>query len=196
MAAGRLILASASPRRKELLSLITEDFTVIPAAGEEIMDGSLSCEEAVMSLARQKAEEVSGKYPDDIVIGADTTVFCGGRPLGKPEDAADAKRMLALLSGKEHCVITAAAIAQRGKAEKVFFQRTEVEFYPLTDEEINSYVKSGEPMDKAGAYGIQGRGALFIKGIRGDYYNVMGLPVGRIYRELAGILGELKQKGY
>lgn len=187
MAAGRLILASASPRRNELLRLITEDFTVIPAMSEERADEALPPAERVEQLARQKAEEISGKYPEDIVIGADTTVFCDGAALGKPKDAADAKRMLLMLSGREHSVITAVAFAQKGQTVRAFSEETKVEFYPLSDEEIDGYIKSGEPMDKAGAYGIQGKGALLVKGIAGDYYNVMGLPVGRVFRELAAI---------
>lgn len=184
MAAGRLILASASPRRYELLRLITEDFTVTPAVGEERLNETLPPAERVEQLARQKAEEISEKYPQDTVIGADTTVFCDGLALGKPKDAADAKRMLLMLSGREHSVITAVAFAQKGQTVKVFYEETKVEFYPLSDEEIDVYIESGEPMDKAGAYGIQGKGALLVKGIDGDYYNVMGLPVGRVFREL------------
>lgn len=179
-----LILASASPRRKELLSYITEDFRVIPAKNEEKIDPDLSPDKAVIYVARQKAEEISALYPKDIVIGADTTVFCGNTPLGKPKDSNDAKEMLKMLSGKVHKVITAAVIALDGKAVCSFAEETEVEFYPLSEEEIDLYVKSGEPMDKAGAYGIQGKGSLLIKGIKGDYYNVMGLPVSRLYREL------------
>lgn len=186
-----LILASASPRRRELLRLITDNFTVIPAVGEERPDTSLPPAERVERLARQKAEEVSGKYPEATVIGADTTVFCGEAALGKPKDAADAKRMLSMLSGREHSVITAVAVVQNGRLAKVFSEETRVEFYTLSREEIDTYIKSGEPKDKAGAYGIQGKGALLIKCIKGDYYNVMGLPVGRVYRELR----EIKKEG-
>lgn len=188
-----LILASASPRRRELLTYITDDFKVIPAKNEEKIDLSLSPEKAVIYVAEQKAEEVSGLYPDDLVIGSDTMVFCGNTPLGKPKDCADAKKMLKMLSGKAHKVITAVVIAAHGKAARSFAEETEVEFYPLTEEEIERYVESGEPMDKAGAYGIQGSGSLLIKGIRGDYYNVMGLPVGRLYRELQRFMAEKKE---
>ena len=179
-----LILASASPRRKELLSYITEDFKVIPAKNEESIDPALPPQQAVLYVAEKKAEEVSALYPKEVVIGADTTVFCQNIPLGKPKDSSDAKEMLKMLSGKVHKVITAAVIAIGGQSVSSFAEETEVEFYPLSEEEINLYVKSGEPMDKAGAYGIQGKGSLLIKGIRGDYYNVMGLPVSRLYREL------------
>ncbi|MBD5080604.1 MAG: septum formation protein Maf [Ruminococcaceae bacterium] len=188
-----LILASASPRRKELLSCITEDFKVIPAKNEEKIDLALSPDKAVIYVAGQKAEEVSALYPKDIVIGADTTVFCQNIPLGKPKDSDDAKEMLKMLSGKVHKVITAAVIAVGGKAVRSFAEETEVEFYPLSEEEIDLYVKSGEPMDKAGAYGIQGKGSLLIKGIKGDYYNVMGLPVSRLYRELTAFVSENKE---
>lgn len=183
----KLILASASPRRRELLGLIAENFDVIPAKGEENADMSLSPADAVKALAKQKAEEVSEDFPDQTVIGADTMVFCEGRALGKPQDADDAKRMLKLLSGRVHSVVTAVAIAQKGRSVKIFAEETKVEFYPLSDEEIDRYTESGEPMDKAGAYGIQGKGALLVKGIEGDYYNVMGLPVGRVFRELREI---------
>ena len=179
-----LILASGSPRRLELLKLITEDFTVIPADCEEHLDNSLSPHEAVKALACQKAEFVSERYPEQTVIGADTTVFCGNMSLGKPKDAADAKLMLNTLSGKIHSVITAVAVAKGGKILKAFSEETQVEFYPLSEKETDEYIKSGEPMDKAGAYGIQGKGALLIKRINGDYYNVMGLPVARLAREL------------
>lgn len=188
-----LILASASPRRKELLSYITEDFRVIPAKNEEKIDSTLSPRQAVIYVAGQKAEEVSALYPKDIVIGADTTVFCQNTPLGKPKDSNDAKEMLKMLSGKVHKVITAAVIALNGKTVRSFAEETEVEFYPLTEEEIDLYIKSGDPMDKAGAYGIQGKGSLLIKGIRGDYYNVMGLPVSRLYRELRAFVNENKE---
>lgn len=181
---SELILASGSPRRRELLKLITEDFTVVPAGCEERLDGTLPPAEAVKALAKQKAEYVSVKYPDKTVIGADTTVFCGNDPLGKPKDDKDAKRMLKTLSGRTHSVITAVAIAKGGKVQKLFAEETRVEFYPVSENEIEEYISTGEPMDKAGAYGIQGKGALLIKGITGDYYNVMGLPVARLLREM------------
>ena len=181
---SEIILASGSPRRQELLRLITEDFSVIPAGCEEHFDSSLSPAEAVKALAKQKAEYVSVRYPDKTVIGADTTVFCGAEPLGKPRDAEDARRMLKMLSGRTHSVITAVALAKGGRIMKLFAEETEVEFYSLSEDEIDVYISTGEPMDKAGAYGIQGKGALLIRGIKGDYYNVMGLPVARLLREM------------
>ena len=179
-----IILASASPRRRELLALITEDFTIIPAKGEEKADDTLEPQLLVKKLAEQKAVEVSSEHRKDFVIGADTMVFCCGKALGKPRSEAHAREMLTLLSGKKHTVITGVAIAQNGDVVNSFFEETKVEFFTLSENEIDSYIASGEPKDKAGAYGIQGKGALLIKGIEGDYYNVMGLPVGHLYHTL------------
>lgn len=178
-----LILASRSPRRKELLSIITPDFKIIPAVGEERADKSLPPDRYVCELARHKAEEIAAKYPDDTVIGADTVVAVGGEILGKPKDEADAVRMLKLLSGTEHHVYTGVYII-RGNENAVFAEDTTVHFFELSDKEIDDYIATGEPFDKAGAYGIQDYGALLVSGISGDYYNVMGLPVGRLAREL------------
>ncbi len=187
-----MILASQSPRRRELLGLITKDFEVIPARGEELLPEGISPRDAVILLSQQKAEEVRRrKFPDiadtgnipDTIIAADTVVAIDGEILGKPSGNDDAAKMLRRLSGRRHIVYTGVTIISAKKTVS-FAEETAVEFYPLTDEEIIRYVNSGEPMDKAGAYGIQGRGALLVKRIEGDYYNVMGLPVGRIYREL------------
>lgn len=184
-----IILASKSPRRKELFSLITQDFEIIPAVGEERADKTLPPQEYVCELARHKAEEIAARYPDDTVIGADTIVVINGEILGKPRDEADAKRMLRLLSGNEHSVYTGVCTTCKNK-NVAFCDETKVRFFTLTENEIEAYTASGEPFDKAGAYGIQDTGALLVSGITGDYYNVMGLPVGRLYRELlkAGIL--------
>ena len=178
-----LILASRSPRRKELLSLITEDFTVIPSIGEERADKTLPAGEYVRVLAEHKAEEIWSSHTDDTVIGADTVVVIDGNVLGKPKDEDDAKRMLRLLSGREHSVFTGACIIS-GNKKLSFSEETKVRFFELSDDEINAYIDTGEPFDKAGAYGIQEKGALIVSGITGDYYNVMGLPVGRLAREL------------
>ena len=178
-----LILASKSPRRKELLSIITEDFKIIPAVGEERADKSLPPDRYVCELARHKAEEIAEQYPDDIVIGADTIVVIEGEILGKPIDEADARRMLELLSGTEHHVYTGVCIKCNNR-NTAFAEDTKVRFFDLSDKEISDYIDTGEPFDKAGAYGIQGIGALIVSGITGDYYNVMGLPVGRLAREL------------
>ncbi len=179
-----MILASRSPRRKELLGLITDKFSVIPAAGEEIIPHGVVPKDAVALLARQKALELSGRYKNEIIIAADTVVAIDGAILGKPRDEKDAADMLRRLSGREHSVFTGVCVIFPDGTSECFAEETAVEFYPLSDGEIEDYVRSGEPMDKAGAYGIQGKGALFVKGIRGDYYNVMGLPVARLYRIL------------
>lgn len=178
-----LILASRSPRRKELLSLLTEDFIVRPAEDEENADPRLSPDRFVSALSEAKAREISLTDPDVPVLGADTVVAFGGKILGKPKDRADALRMLSLLSGNTHSVYTGVTVLLNGKAH-TFAEETKVTFFPLTAEEIERYTDSGEPFDKAGAYGIQGKGALLVERIEGDYYNVMGLPVGRLYHLL------------
>ena len=178
-----LILASKSPRRRELLSIITKDFRIIPAVGEERADRSLPPDKYVCELARHKAQEIAAQYPEDTVIGADTVVAVNGEILGKPKDEADAKRMLRLLSGTEHHVYTGVCIISK-KENAEFAEDTKVRFFTLSDKEIDDYTATGEPFDKAGGYGIQDRGALLVSGITGDYYNVMGLPVGRLAREL------------
>ena len=178
-----LILASKSPRRRDLLSIITEDFRIIPAVGEEYADKSLSPDKYVCELARHKAEEIAEQCPSDIVIGADTIVAVNGEILGKPVDEADAGRMLRQLSGTEHHVYTGVYIVG-GSGNIAFAEDTTVRFFKLSEQEIDDYIATGEPFDKAGAYGIQGIGALLVSGITGDYYNVMGLPVGRLAREL------------
>ena len=178
-----LILASKSPRRKELLSIITTDFDIIPAVSEENADSALPPEEFVKALAVAKAEEVAAKYPKDCIIGSDTVVAAKGEILGKPKDKDDAFRMLSLLSGTDHSVFTGVAVIRDGKTYS-FTEETKVRFFPLTEKEINDYIATGEPFDKAGAYGIQDLGALLVEGIDEDYYNVMGLPTGRLYRLL------------
>ena len=178
-----LILASKSPRRKELLSIITPDFEIIPAVGEERADRTLLPDRYVCELARHKAEEIASTHPEDIVVGADTVVAIGGEILGKPKDAADARRMLKMLSGKQHSVFTGVCIISSSRNTS-FAEETTVRFFDLTEQEISDYIATGEPFDKAGSYGIQGIGALLVSGITGDYYNVMGLPVGRLAREL------------
>lgn len=179
-----MILASQSPRRRELLSLITTDFKVIPAKGEEILPDGISPKEAVILLSRQKAAEIYKEYKNDTIIASDTVVAIDGKILGKPIDVADAAAMLRSLSGRTHSVFTGVCIISPDGSENCFAEETTVEFWELSDEHITDYVRSGEPMDKAGAYGIQDAGALLVKCINGDYYNVMGLPVGRLYREL------------
>ncbi len=179
----KLILASGSPRRRELLALAGFDFEVIVSEVEERVDSSLSPEELVISLAEQKAAAVALSYPERTVIGADTVVALGDKILGKPQDEENAAEMLRALSGKIHNVFTGVCIFENSKS-RCFFEKTQVEFYPLSNEEIAEYIASGEPMDKAGAYGIQGRGCVLIKGISGDYFNVVGFPVSKFCREI------------
>lgn len=184
----RIILASQSPRRRELLTQIGLKFEVIPSTVEEVIT-SANPVEVVQELAQQKARdvaEVAGREMAKdslLVIGADTIVVYEGKILGKPEDKEDAVRMLTMLQGKEHSVYTGVALLS-GEQEIVFAEETRVQMCPMTPEEILWYVNTGEPMDKAGAYGIQGVCARFIRQIQGDYNNVVGLPVGRIYQEL------------
>jgi len=178
-----VILASASPRRKELLSNIFSDFRCIPSEIDEVVPDETPLFEVPKILAMQKAEDVAKKYPDSLVIGSDTVVIAGNEILGKPIDDDDARRMLTLLSGKIHYVVTGCALFMNGESHS-FREETEVEFYPLSEEEIENYIASREPFDKAGAYGIQGPCAIHIKEIHGDYNNVVGLPLARIYQEL------------
>ncbi len=178
-----MILASQSPRRRELLSLITKDFRVIPAKGEEILPEGISPEQAVILLSRQKAEEIYAQHKGETIIAADTVVAIDGQILGKPTSPENAAEMLRTLSGREHSVFTGVCVIDECGALHSFADETKVEFHQLSEELIADYVASGEPMDKAGAYGIQGRGALLVRRIEGCYYNVMGLPVGRIFHE-------------
>ena len=207
----RLVLASASPRRRELLSQIGLEFTVMPSTKEENAK-TTEAGALVQELSRQKAvdiwEQLSGgqgqnpdadqeqiaeetqepnlngkRQPELLVISADTVVCCEGKILGKPHSREAAAEMLTALQGRSHEVYTGVTLYSQSETV-TFFECTQVEFYPMTEVEISEYIDSKEPMDKAGAYGIQGLGARFVKGIRGDYNNVVGLPVGRLYQEL------------
>ena len=171
----QLILASQSPRRRELLGLTGLDFTVRVADIDETMDETKPPVEEVARVSREKAMAVS-REPDDVVIAADTIVVCEGKVLGKPRDAEDAFRMLSLLSGRNHQVMTGMTVL-RGDEIVTHTEVTSLRFRKLHPEEIRAYIATGEPMDKAGAYGIQGGAALFCTRMEGDYYNVMGLPV-------------------
>lgn len=179
----QLILASRSPRRQELMHLLTNDFAVCPADVDESMPQGLSSVQYPVFLAEKKAYAVLTRFPDARVLGADTIVLCDGEIYGKPHDDADAARMLRALSGKTHQVITGVALLEGARAD-TFSVETLVTFYPLDEAEILSYVATGEPLDKAGAYGIQGAGAKLVKGINGDFYNVVGLPVGELFRHM------------
>ncbi len=192
----RLILASASPRRRQLLGQIGLEAEVIPSQAEEnisVQDPAAAVEE----LSRRKAEEVAARFAEGVVIGADTVVAAGGRILGKPSSKEEAAKMLSALQGKEHQVYTGVTIVCCGKpgVVRTFSEKTDVSVYPMDLQEIWRYVDSGDPMDKAGAYGIQGPFAAYIKGIRGDYNNVVGLPVGRLYQELK-CMGCLAQEAH
>lgn len=171
-----LILASKSPRRRELIARLNRPFTVKTANADESLPEGISPEDAVVLLATRKAEAGAvGESPDDFVIGADTLVFYKGEPLGKPKDAEDAYRMLALLSGTEHLVLTGVAVVHKGRTLAAA-DTTIVRFRLLSDKEIYRYIKTGEPMDKAGAYGIQGKGGKLVDSYRGNFDNVIGLP--------------------
>lgn len=181
-----LILASASPRRKELLQTAGYRFDVIPATCEEHIPPGLSPKDAVEALAYQKALDVYALYPDCTVLGADTVVCFDGEILGKPHDEEDAARMLKLLSGQTHEVRTGFALLSKG-VEFVSSEAAMVTFFHLTDEQIRHYIQTGEPMDKAGAYGIQGKGAVLVRSVLGDYFNVVGLPIATVARALAAL---------
>lgn len=179
----KIILASASPRRKELLTTAGVEFEVLVSdADETVPDGTLPAD-AAMLTAEKKALAVAEKCGDALVIGADTIVVLDGRILGKPKDEADAEDMLRFLSGKEHKVITGVCLTDGVKTKK-FAQVSKVRFYDLTDEEIAAYIATKEPMDKAGSYGIQGKGCVLVESIEGDYFNIVGLPVAATVRAI------------
>ena len=181
-----MILASQSPRRKELLGFISSDFRIIPAVGEEIVPEGATPEETVLALSRQKAEEIFAANKGETIVAADTIVAIDGEILGKPRDKEHAAEMLRKLSGRVHSVFTGVCVIFADGSRENFAEETKVEFYELSEREIADYIATGDPMDKAGAYGIQEKGAANVKGIVGDFYNVMGLPVGRLARVLRG----------
>ena len=181
-----VVLASQSPRRRELLGQMGfTDFVIRPAKGEEVVDPDLLPDKLVEELSRQKCEEVAAASgADDLVIAADTVVAIDGTVLGKPRSEQDAFAMLSRLSGRHHTVYTGVTV-RRGERILTAHEATRVHFRPLTHEEIEAYIATGEPMDKAGSYGIQGYGAMLVEGISGDYFNVVGLPVCLLGRMLA-----------
>lgn len=183
----QIVLASASPRRQTLLRLVAPDFLIkVPDFDEsDLKAEGLSAEELVQALSLGKAQAAQEQFGcGPVYIGGDTVVLSpDGEVLGKPRDRQDAGRMLRLLSGRTHRVVTAVTLAGPEKC-RTFTASTEVDFYPLTPEEINAYLDTPEPYDKAGAYGIQERGGLFVQAIRGDYFNVVGLPLAQLWREL------------
>ncbi len=194
----RIVLASASPRRKELLGQIGMEAEIHPSSVEENITAS-GPEETVMGLSRLKAEAVAAETEgrDVLVIGADTVVWADGRILGKPGSEKEAEDMIRMLSGNTHQVYTGVTLifrsAEGTEKRTSFAERTDVTVYPMEEDEIREYARSGEPMDKAGAYGIQGRFAAYVQKIRGDYSNVVGLPVGRLFQEIKGLVGRQKK---
>lgn len=178
-----LILASASPRRKELIKLIEQNAVCVPADIDETVPQGIEPESAPEYLACKKALFIAKDYPDDTVIGCDTSVFVDSVILGKPKDRQDAFNMLSLLSGRTHKVITGCCIV-KGKKSRSFSCTSYVKFFPMTEKEIWEYIDTEEPMDKAGSYGIQQKGCLFVEKIDGDYFNIVGLPVSLLNKQL------------
>ena len=186
----KIILASASPRRKELLGKTGLEFEIIPAKGEEVITQTLPWE-VVKELSFQKAKEIADLQTEEcIVIGSDTIVAKGEKIMGKPKDEANAFEMLSEIAGDVHQVYTGVTLIRTGKEPKsvTFAEKTDVFLYPMSEAEIQAYIETKDCMDKAGAYGIQGDFAIYVKGIEGDYYNVVGLPIGKVYQELKQLL--------
>lgn len=180
---NKVILASKSPRRKQLLGLLNIDFEAIPADIDEEINPNNDLVKEIEKLSYQKANYVYQRNKDSLVIGSDTIVKINGQVLGKPKTYEQAKQMLRLLSNNTHEVVTGVTIITNDQIE-TFSSIASVTFYPLTEEEIEEYVKTNEPMDKAGAYAIQGIGSKYIKSINGDFYTIMGLPIGELYHRL------------
>lgn len=179
-----LILASASPRRSEIMKLAGYDFTVMPTDAEENVPAGLGDFQTAKYLSREKSDAALKKAGDgDTVVTADTIVVIDGDILGKPKNKDEALRMLKTLSGRTHTVYTGVTVANSKRTE-TFYKKTDVTFYDLSDDEINAYIGTNEPFDKAGAYGIQGFGCVLVKKINGDYFNVMGLPIAKLSRVL------------
>jgi septum formation protein len=178
----KVVLASASPRRRQILETAGFEVEVRVSDADETLPDGIMPDKAVEHLASVKAAAVE-RAADELVIAADTVVVLDGAILGKPQTEKQARQMLLSLSGRTHLVYTGVCI-EKGERREIFHDRTVVEFYPLTENEIDEYIKTGEPMDKAGAYGIQGRGCVFVKGIEGDFFNVMGLPVAQIIQKM------------
>ena len=188
----KIILASGSPRRKEILTAVGWPFEAITAGIDETRRADEKPLDYVQRLAREKAEAVADKLESGLVLGADTTVVVGDELLEKPAADDDARRMLQLLSGKWHEVLTGVALVRVGGQTMVDYERTRVRFVEMSEAEIDWYVSTGEPKGKAGAYGIQGKAALFIEQIEGDYFNIVGLPIRLVY-EMSDKLKRLLQ---
>ena len=189
----KIVLASGSPRRHELLRLITENFEIRVSDADETVPEYIPAEKTAEYLSMVKAQAVD-RRSDEIIIGCDTVVVIDGKVLGKPSSEKECFDMLSLLSGKIHTVYTGVSFICNDNRHS-FTAETKVEFYPLTQKEISDYIATGEPFDKAGGYGIQGKGALLVKGINGDYFNVVGLPVSALKRELERFTEAVKLKG-
>lgn len=178
-----IILASASPRRQELLAYITDKFKVLPSGVEEIVPKGLAAQKQPQYLSHLKACDIAKNYPNDTVIGADTSVILGSEILGKPKDRDDARRMLLNLSGRVHKVITGCTVVKSGEI-KSFSVVSRVKFQKLTNAEIEAYLDTDEPYDKAGSYAVQGRAGAFVEWIKGDYFNIVGLPISKLKKYL------------
>jgi septum formation protein len=187
----KLVLASSSPRRAEILNRAGWPHEIVVAGIDESLEPDEEPAVYVQRLARSKAETVAQRLEEGLVLGADTTVVVGAQILGQPRDEADARRMLHLLSGKWHDVLTGVALVRVGGEARVACEKTRVRFAEMNEAEIDWYIASGEPFGKAGAYGIQGKAALFTEEIEGDYFNIMGLPIRLVY-ELTGELQDCR----
>ena len=183
----QIVLASGSPRRRELLALITEEFIVCPVDADETLRPGAPLDEEVVRLSLTKAQAAQAIHPQAVCIGSDTMVTIDGLPLGKPSDEKQAAEMLRRLRGRTHEVLTGLAVLPPAGGARTLCTRTRVTFRDFAEDELAAYLATGEPLDKAGAYGIQGHGALLIRGIEGDYYSVMGLPVAPLGEILRGL---------
>lgn len=189
-----VVLASKSPRRTELLTMLGVPHRAEPAGVDETVHGHETPAEMVVRLAREKAAAVAPRFPGALVVGADTLVFLGGHVLGQPKDEAQAREMLRSLAGRTHTVLTGVCLLRDG-AEASGLSESRVTFHPMTDAEIAAYVASGEPMDKAGAYAAQGLGAVYLKAIEGSFHNVVGFPVdlfAHLLPQVGLTLGEIR----
>lgn len=189
----KIVLASASPRRRELLKVITDEFDAVSTNADESLPDGIAPDCAAEYLSGIKAESVLKDYPDSIVLGSDTTVICGDSILGKPSNRSECREFLKMLSGKTHYVITGCTIAFRDKQSR-FSVKTEVTFRDLSEDEIEKYISTDEPYDKAGGYAVQGKGALLIEKINGDYFNVVGLPISRLNIELKKFMNYINKE--
>lgn len=188
-----IILASASPRRRELLKMIYPTFRIMPSDIRELVPRKLEVEKCPEYLACAKAQFISNGYRNSLVIGCDTSVIIEGKILNKPRDTNDARKMMTMLSGKVHQVVTGCCLFYHEKF-KSFSVSTDVEFWELSEAEIEQYIHTAEPYDKAGGYGIQNQGALFVKSINGDYYNIVGLPVSTLKREIDDFIADVENQ--